>query len=54
MQIKNDCKNFRGDIPCTPHKLKGVHCDDCSYYEKLSNKILIIKLGAAGDNNKGN
>lgn len=49
MKIKNDCKNFRGDIPCTPHKLHGVHCDDCSFYETFNSKILIIKLGAAGD-----
>lgn len=52
--IKTDCKYFRGDIPCTPHKKYGVHCYDrskklCKYYEPRKGKILIIKLGAIGD-----
>ncbi|MBU1298595.1 MAG: glycosyltransferase family 9 protein [Bacteroidetes bacterium] len=53
-QVKSDCRYFRGDIPCKPHKKHGVHCFDkkgnpCSYYDKTSGKILIIKLGAIGD-----
>lgn len=52
--LKTDCRHFRGDIPCKPHKQHGVHCldeqgNDCSYYEKLTSRILIIKLGAIGD-----
>jgi len=51
--LKLDCKYFRGDIPCKPHKLYNTHCleDDniCEYYEKSSENILIIKLGAIGD-----
>lgn len=52
--LKVDCRHFRGDIPCKPHKQHGVHCldeqgHDCVYYEKLTSKILIIKLGAIGD-----
>lgn len=47
--INTDCRHFRGDIPCKPHKLYNVHCDDCSYYDKTVEKILIIKLGAIGD-----
>lgn len=46
---KPDCKFFRGDIPCTPHKKFGVVCSDCNYYIPQENIILIIKLGAIGD-----
>lgn len=54
LQIKTNCKFFRGDIPCKPHKQFGVHCFDakgkpCKYYEQKAEKILIIKLGAIGD-----
>ncbi len=44
-----DCKFFRGDIPCKPHKNFGVECYDCTYYTPIENIILIIKLGAMGD-----
>lgn len=47
--INTDCKYFRGDIPCQPHKAHGYHCDNCPEYKKISKKILIIKLGAIGD-----
>lgn len=49
MLIHTDCRHFRGDIPCSPHKEHGVHCDGCEYYDKITENILIIKLGAAGD-----
>ncbi len=47
--LLTDCRHFRGDIPCKPHKEHGVHCDGCSFYEPITENILIIKLGAAGD-----
>ncbi len=52
--IKLNCRYFRGDIPCKPNKLHGVHCvdekgNDCKYYKPIEEKILIIKLGAVGD-----
>jgi ADP-heptose:LPS heptosyltransferase len=52
--IKLNCRYFQGDIPCKPNKLYGVHCiddngADCKYYQPVKEKILIIKLGAAGD-----
>ncbi len=47
--VKLDCRHFRGHIPCKPNKQYGVMCDDCKYYDKINKKILIIKLGAAGD-----
>lgn len=46
---KPDCRHFRGDIPCTPHKEHGVHCDGCEQYAPTDRNILIIKLGAIGD-----
>ncbi|MBS1538606.1 MAG: glycosyltransferase family 9 protein [Bacteroidetes bacterium] len=49
MTVHTDCIHFRGDIPCTPHKQHGVHCDDCNNYQSLTKHILIIKLGAVGD-----
>jgi ADP-heptose:LPS heptosyltransferase len=47
--IKFDCRYFKGDIPCKPNKEYNVICNDCNYYKKYDTKILIIKLGAAGD-----
>lgn len=49
MIVKTDCRFYRGEIPCKPHKEFGVHCEDCSYYKKISHNFLIIKLGAIGD-----
>jgi ADP-heptose:LPS heptosyltransferase len=53
-QIKSDCRYFRGDVPCKPHKQDGVHCIDskgkvCKHYDPTDKRILIIKLGAIGD-----
>lgn len=53
-QIKSDCRFFKGDVPCKPHKQFGVHCidksgNDCIHYDPVKEKILIIKLGATGD-----
>lgn len=47
--FKEDCRHFRGDIPCRPHKREGVHCADCAHYAPTDRNILIIKLGAIGD-----
>ncbi len=49
MIIHTDCLYYKGDIPCSPHKKFGYHCDKCPEYKKISHKILIIKLGAIGD-----
>lgn len=49
MILKTDCRFFKGDRPCAPHKESGVKCDDCSYYQPIKFKILIIKLDAVGD-----
>lgn len=52
--LKTDCRHFRGDIPCTPHKTSSVHCvddqgKDCPLYDPVDRRILIMKLGALGD-----
>ncbi len=49
MDVRRDCLHFRGDIPCKPHKRTGVHCADCPDFVAREGRILIIKLGAAGD-----
>jgi ADP-heptose:LPS heptosyltransferase len=51
--IKYDCRHFVGYIPCKPNKQHNVVCNtqegECKYYSRTTEKILIIKLGAAGD-----
>ena len=49
MTLKEDCMFFKGDRPCDPHKEKGVKCNDCTFYQPINFKILIIKLDAVGD-----
>ena len=47
--VRFDCSHFKGYMPCDPNKQHGVVCSDCSYYQPVSKRILIIKLGAIGD-----
>jgi heptosyltransferase-2 len=52
--LKPDCRWFKGWAPCRPHKEQGVHCTepdgtDCPRYDRITERILIIKLGAIGD-----
>src|ERR1041385_5896397 len=49
MILHHDCRHFRGDVPCLPHKREGVHCENCTYYEPADFSILIVKLDAMGD-----
>lgn len=49
INYKSDCKFFRGDIPCSPHKQYGYFCFNCPLYLPRDGIILIIKLGAIGD-----
>ncbi|MFZ1976759.1 MAG: glycosyltransferase family 9 protein [Bacteroidota bacterium] len=49
MTVKTDCRFFKGDVPCRPHKIKGVHCDNCPDYDATGKNILFIKLAAIGD-----
>ncbi len=48
-KINDDCRYFKGDVPCFYHKKENVVCERCPYYDPIEQKILIIKLGAAGD-----
>ena len=47
--IKSDCRYFLGDRPCRFHKEEGTQCRDCSHYQAVKTRILIVKLGAMGD-----
>ncbi len=47
--VKQDCKYFKGNIPCKPNKINGSVCISCDEYSPISKRILIIKLGALGD-----
>ena len=47
-EIAFDCKFFRGDRPCEPHKKTGVLCT-CEHYSKVDEHVLIVKLDAMGD-----
>lgn len=44
-----DCRHFRGDVPCRPHKMHGNMCGECIDYAPTDGNILIVKLGAIGD-----
>ena len=47
--FKQNCRHFTGEKPCAPHKQEGVVCKDCSHYDPVQERILIVKLDAAGD-----
>jgi heptosyltransferase-2 len=47
--INTNCKFFKGDLPCRPHKENGYHCTNCPSFVNIDQRILIIKLGAIGD-----
>ncbi len=49
MKVRPDCFHFRGHVPCRPHKERGVHCHECPEFRARAGRILLIKLGAAGD-----
>ena len=49
MSLKTDCRFFKADRPCDPHKENGIKCDDCYHYQSINSKVLIIKLDAVGD-----
>jgi len=35
--------------PCGPHKTSRARCDDCTLYDPIAERILLVKLGAMGD-----
>lgn len=44
MQLRLDCRHYRGDRPCEKNCQNG-----CEHYEPMGHRILVIKLGALGD-----
>ena len=45
-----DCKSFPGTRACDVLKSEGYSdCGECKFYEPISKKILVVKLGAMGD-----
>ena len=47
-EVAFDCRFFLGDRPCVWHKTTGVLCT-CDQYQKVEQRLLIIKLDAMGD-----
>ena len=48
-EVHFDCRHFKGELPCIPNKQRGKICNHCDEYDKITTRILIIKLGAIGD-----
>jgi heptosyltransferase-2 len=49
-RLRRDCRHFRGDRPCEPHKATGVACDEnCPQYDPRTARVLVVKLAAPGD-----
>jgi len=50
MEFKRDCKEFPGIYVCDVMNSENYKdCSECKFYEKISKRVLIIKLGAMGD-----
>jgi len=47
--VKFNCKHFAGNRPCFFHKEYLVNCEDCSYYQPVGKRLLIIKIASIGD-----
>jgi ADP-heptose:LPS heptosyltransferase len=47
--VRSDCIHFNGYKPCKPHKETGVHCPDCDRYRPATVRILVLKVGLAGE-----
>lgn len=45
LDLKLDCRHFRGDKPCRHHCV----CDGCAHYDPMGTRILVVKLDAIGD-----
>ena len=47
--LRRDCRQFHSERPCTPHKERGVLCADCEDYDRVEQRIVLVKLAATGD-----
>ena len=45
MQLKLDCRHYRGEKPCRFGRL----CEGCEQYAPMGTRVLIVKLDAIGD-----
>jgi len=49
-EFKRNCKSFPGNYACEVMTAQGyMSCKGCKFYDPISKRILIIKLGAMGD-----
>ncbi|MCI0588078.1 MAG: glycosyltransferase family 9 protein [Planctomycetes bacterium] len=49
-RLRRDCRHFRGERPCEPHKKEGVACEEgCPRYDPRTARVLVVKLAAPGD-----
>jgi ADP-heptose:LPS heptosyltransferase len=49
MELKLDCRHFRGDKPCRFTRGGALRCPTCGDYAPMGTRILIVKLDAIGD-----
>lgn len=49
IQFRRDCRLFKSDRPCLPHKTSGYLCESCPEYDPVDQNILILKFDAIGD-----
>jgi ADP-heptose:LPS heptosyltransferase len=49
LTIHTDCRFYKTDRPCEPHKRAGYLCATCPVYEPLAKRVLVVKLDATGD-----
>jgi ADP-heptose:LPS heptosyltransferase len=47
--LHTDCRYFDNSKPCPSHKETGVSCGACTIYDPITQRVVIVKLGAAGD-----
>ncbi|HOW27089.1 MAG TPA: glycosyltransferase family 9 protein [Elusimicrobiota bacterium] len=46
---RSDCRYFRPESPCAPHKKSGVLCRSCRDYQPAHPRLLVLKTAAVGD-----
>jgi len=49
LKINADCRWYKTDRPCLPHKRHGYVCAGCPIYDPIARRVLIVKLDATGD-----
>lgn len=47
--IHTDCRWYKTDRPCDPHKVSGVVCGSCPSHDPIATRVLVVKLDATGD-----